>query len=75
MFIEPGYRNYSIHYCVINNDAFLIQIDQFVEEILHGCELWIDAVQETEIFRKNYKNFARRHQEGLASVLGVPVIG
>ena len=75
MFIEPGYRNYFIHYCMINNEAFLIQIDQFVEEILRGCELWFNPVQETESYRKNYESFARRHPEGFASVLGVPVVG
>jgi hypothetical protein len=75
IFIEPGYPNYSIHYCAVHNDSFLIQIDQFVEEILRGCELWLDAIQETETFKKNYKNFARRHPNGLASVKRVPVVG
>lgn len=75
IFVEPGYPNYSIHYCEIHNNAFLIQIDQFVEEIMRGCELWLDAVRETETFKKNYENFARRHPNGLASVKGVPVVG
>ncbi len=75
VFIEPTHPNYSIHYCVVHDDSFLIQIDQFVEEILRGAELWLDAVQETETFKKNYENFARRHPNGLASVRGVPVVG
>ncbi len=75
VFVEPGYSNYSIHYCEIHNDTFLIQIDRFVEEIMQGCELWLDTVQETETFKKNYENFARRHPNGLASVKGVPVVG
>jgi hypothetical protein len=60
---------------MIHNDTFLIQIDEFVEEILHGCELWLSAVEETEIFKRNYESFARRHPNGLASVKGVPVVG
>jgi hypothetical protein len=75
VFIEPGHPNFSIHYCDVHTDTFLIQIDQFVEEILQGCELWLDEVQETEIFQKNYENFARCHPNGLASVRGIPVVG
>lgn len=76
MFIEPGYDNYQIHYCTIKGEALLIQVDQFIEEILSGCELWLRSVEGTEPFDENYKHFARRHPEGLAPyVFGVPVIG
>ena len=76
MFIEPGHPNYSIHYCVIGGNALLIQLAEFVQEVLQGCELWINRVQGTDPFEKNYAIFARRHPEGLAPyVRGVPVVG
>lgn len=76
MFIEPGCSNYEIHYCLVRGKALLIQLDQFVEEVLRGCELWLESVEGTELFEKNYSRFARRHPQGLAPyVVGVPVIG
>jgi hypothetical protein len=76
IFVEPGHPNYNIHYCVIGGEALLIQIDQFVEEALQGCELWLKDVQDTEPFRGNYARFARRHPQGIDPyVLGVPVVG
>jgi len=76
LFIEPGHQNYNIHYCVIGGGALLIQLDEFVEEVLRGCEMWLEAVEATEPFKSNYQSFARRHPQGLAPyVEGVPVIG
>jgi hypothetical protein len=76
IFIEPGHPNYSIHYCLVGGDALLIQIDQFIEEVLRGCELWLEAVKDTEPFVTNYGHFAKRHPQGVAPyVIGVPVVG
>jgi hypothetical protein len=76
MFVEPGHPNYSIHYCLIGGDALLIQLAEFVEEVLRGCELWLDRVQRTDPFEKNYAAFARHHPQGLAPyVHGGPVVG
>jgi hypothetical protein len=76
IFIEPGHPNYSIHYCRIADGALLIQIDQFVEEVLRGCELWLEAIKNTDTFERNYEHFAKRHPRGMAPyVVGVPVVG
>ena len=76
MFIEPGHPNYSIHYCLIGDNALLIQLDEFVEEVLQGCELWLASVEGTDPFENNYSLFARRRPQGLTPyVVGVPVIG
>ena len=76
MFIEPGYQNYKIHYCLVGGEALLIQIDEFVDEVLEGCEKWLAANEGTTEFQANYKRFARRHPDGLEPyVIGVPVIG
>jgi hypothetical protein len=76
IFIEPGYPNCQMHYVQIGGAALLIQVDEFIDEIVIGCELWLASVLGTDLFEKNYANFARRHPAGLAPyVNGVPVIG
>lgn len=76
MFIEPGHPHYGLHYCLAANTVLLIQLDEFVGEVLLGCELWLAAIQGTDPFEKNYRHFARRHPDGLAPyIVGGPVIG
>lgn len=80
MFIEPGYPNYQMHYVKLGGDtsesALLIQLDEFVEEMVIGCETWLREAVGTQPFENNYAVFARRHSEGLKPwVNGVPVIG
>ena len=76
IFIEPGAPNYSIHYCVIRQEALVIQLDAFIEEMLSGCEKWLASAKGTNPFEKNYGRFATRHPSGLRPyVLGVPVVG
>ncbi len=76
MFVEPGHPNYGIHYCIVGGEALLIQIDEFIGEMLTGCELWLQQVEDTDPFRLNYEQFARHHPLGLAPyVVGTPVIG
>lgn len=76
IFIEPGAKNYGLHYCLIREEALLIQLDAFVEEVLKGCELWLGSVKGTEQYEKNFIRFATRHSNGLAPyVLGTPVVG
>ena len=76
MFIEPGHPNFSIHYCLVGGSALLIQLDEFVHEVLRGCELWLGTVQGTAPFERNYASFAKRHPQGLTPyVVGAPVIG
>jgi len=76
MFVEPGLPNYGLHYCLVAGKVLMIQLDEFVGEILSGCKLWLDAVEGTEPFESNYSRSARRHPEGLTPcVVGGPVIG
>jgi hypothetical protein len=76
MFVEPGHPNYGIHYCLMGGNALLIQLDEFVQEVLRGCELWLENVEGSEPFESNYAGFARHHPHGLAPyVVGVPVVG
>jgi hypothetical protein len=76
VFIEPGYPNYSLHYCTVSGKILMIQLDAFVREVLEGCSLWLKAMEGTEPFTTNYASFARRHPDGLAPyVVGVPLVG
>jgi len=76
VFIEPGYNNYSIHYCTVHGAILVIQLDAFVEEVLWGCERWLEAVEGTKPFSENYDKFARRHPQGVAPyIIGPPVVG
>ncbi|MDP2820379.1 MAG: hypothetical protein Q8O29_19295 [Polaromonas sp.] len=80
MFVEPGHPNGQLHYVVLGSasaePALLIQIDEFIEEMLVGCERWLNEVAGTQPFENNYALFARRHPTGLKPWLsGVPVIG
>lgn len=76
MFVEPGHPHYGLHYCLVAGKVLMIQLDEFVAEVLRGCELWLDARKGTEPFETNYRHFARRHPAGLAPyVVGCPVIG
>ncbi|MDP3883933.1 hypothetical protein [Hydrogenophaga sp.] len=76
MFVEPGHPNYSIHDCLVSGKALLIQLDEFVMEVLRGGELWLKSVQGTEPFEQNYSHFAKRRPQGLRPyVVGAPVVG
>ena len=80
MFIEPGNPTHQMHYVEIGADspepALLIQIDEFIEEILVGCENWLRQVNGTQPFEANYAQFAKHHSDGLKPwITGVPVVG
>ena len=76
LFIEPGTTDaVVIHYHVIDK-ALMIDVKSFCREIVDGARLWLDAVESTPLFQKNYDKFARRHREGMRPyIVGVPVVG
>lgn len=76
MFVEPGQPHYGLHYSLVADKVLMIQLNEFIAEILDGCELWLDAMKHTEPFETNYRHFVRRRPDGLAPfVVGGPVIG
>lgn len=76
VFIEPGHPDFSLHYCTVSGKILMIQLDAFVREVLRGCEMWLDAVEGTEPFTRNYAKFARRHPNGIAPyIVGPPLVG
>lgn len=76
VFIEPGAVGSVHHYDLLNNSAVLIDVNLFCLEIVSGARLWLDAVESTDRFKRNYERFARRHPNGLPPYInGAPVIG
>lgn len=75
IFIEPGSTTNVVHYGQLD-DALCIDLEQFSQEVIAGARIWLDEVEESETYRKNFDKFARRHPEGLAPyITGVPVVG
>jgi hypothetical protein len=75
IFIEPGATTTVLHYGQMH-DALCIDLNRFCREIIAGARLWLPAVENTELYLKNYEKFARRHPEGLRPyIAGVPVVG
>jgi hypothetical protein len=75
IFIEPRATSSVVHY-VIMDDALCIDLTSFCREVISGARMWLETVENTERYRANYNNFARRHPEGLKPYIGgVPVIG
>jgi hypothetical protein len=75
IFIEPGATTNIIHYSQLK-DALCIDLELFCKEVMAGCRIWLNDVEDTDLFRKNFNGFARRHPEGLSPYIkGAPVIG
>jgi hypothetical protein len=75
MFIEPGSTTNVVHYGKLN-DALCIDLNLFCREMISGARLWLKQAAQDPCYVKNYQQFARRHEGGLAPyIVGVPVIG
>jgi hypothetical protein len=75
IFIEPGTSRHVIHN-VRMKGALCIDLPTFCGEIIAGGTLWLDAVENSELYQHNYAAFAARHPAGLTPYIsGTPVIG
>jgi hypothetical protein len=75
IFIEPGTTSNVIHYGVMN-DALCIDLACFCKEMILGVRMWLDEVEGTDQYQKNYANFVKRHPMGMPPyIVGVPVVG
>jgi hypothetical protein len=78
-FIEPGTSNNSGHYNrTESNGINLLQIDfnSFCLEIIAGTKDWLDQVEHTEHYQRNYNASARRHlNSSLPFFNGATIIG
>jgi hypothetical protein len=75
IFIEPGAADHVVMHCNIN-DALMIDVRTFCREMIAGTKEWLEAVEHTEKYAKNYELFAKRHPQGLSPYVGgVAVVG
>lgn len=75
LFIEPGATTTLVHANVLN-DALNIDAHYFAEEIVQAAEGWLDEVEDTDLYKRNYESSMQRHPNGLRPFIGgVPVIG
>lgn len=76
MFVEPGRPHYGLHYSLAAGTVLMIQLDEFVTEVLDGCLLWLEARIGSEPFETNYRHFMQLYPDGLTPhMVGGPVIG
>ena len=84
LFFEPtGLKQknitFNIHCCKVGTKtdsmSFLIDIEQFCNDIIEATQAWIKRNEMNPNFKKNYKSFIKRYPEGIKPVIGSPVIG
>jgi hypothetical protein len=74
LFVEPG-TTPNLFHCNVMDDALNIDVRIFVAEIIASARAWLDAVEQTDLYRRNYERTMQRYQQGLAPyIVGVPVI-
>jgi len=74
-FVEPSVLTITSHLNVVDN-ALNIDLRTFCDDVITGAEQWLDEVESTERYLRNYDGFLRRHADGLAPfIVGVPIIG
>ncbi len=74
LFVEPQATNCIFH-CNILNDALNIDVRIFCNDLLNAAEAWLNQVEGTKNYQRNYDRFIRRYPNGLPPYIGgVPVI-
>lgn len=75
LFVEPGATTSTFH---LNRfgDVLNIDVPIFCNDIVDSAEQWLNEVETTERYRRNYNRVMRRYPNGLSPyIVGVPVIG
>lgn len=74
LFIEPGASTNVLH-CNVINDALNIDVRIFCMDMVAAAREWLNRVEGTVVFQRNYPRFMQRYPNGLAPYIrGVPVI-
>ena len=75
LFVEPSATDNILLHNNVLNDALNIDIRLFVRDILEGASKWLQEVENTANYQRNYAHFMRRYPNGLSPYIsGVPVI-
>jgi hypothetical protein len=57
------------------NGALNIDVIQFCEEVIAGTREWLDQVETTSLYQKNYNEFAHLYPNGTPGLMpGVPIV-
>lgn len=74
-FVEPGTTDNVFHLNTFDN-TLNIDAPTFCNDMIDSAVSWLDNVENTERYRRNYDRFMKRYPEGLAPFMtGFPVIG
>lgn len=75
LFVEPGATSNIFHNNVLN-DALNIDAAIFCKDVLAGAAAWLQIMQNSDNYRKNFPLFMQRYPAGLPPyIVGIPVIG
>lgn len=73
IFLEPNPR-YTLHNNILN-DALNIDLATFCEDVISGCEAWLDSVAADPTVQANMASVMQRYPQGLPPyIAGIPVI-
>jgi hypothetical protein len=79
LFIEPGNPTYEMHCTIVGANttekSLLIDIGKFCNDVIKGAEQWLTDNQNNEFVIKNSALLIQRYPDGVAPILGTPVIG
>lgn len=74
LFVEPNGSGNVLH-CNVLNDALNIDVGVFVADIIASARAWLEHVERTELYGRNYGRTMQRYPAGLSPYIGgVPVI-
>jgi len=74
LFVEPGATTNVFHNNILN-DALNIDLRLFVRDLLAGALAWLQQVECSANYQRNYALFMQRYPNGLAPyIVGIPVI-
>lgn len=74
LFVEPGATTNIFHNNILN-DVLNIDLKLFVHDLLTGALAWLQEVEHSANYQRNYTLFMQRYPNGIAPyIVGVPVI-
>lgn len=74
IFVEPSDTKNILHNNILD-DALNIYVIIFCMDIISGSLVWLQQIEGTELYKRNYNKFLRRYPNGLLPYIsGIPVI-
>jgi hypothetical protein len=74
LFVEPTATT-NVFHCNVVQGALNIDIRIFCMDMAAGGRVWLERVEHTDNYSRNYSRFMKRHPDGLSPyIVGVPVV-